>query len=39
MEESDWLCPIEERRRLDSPRDGVVEGFSFGNYRLRRRSA
>ncbi len=32
LEESHWLCPIEDRRRLDSAREGMVEGFSLGNY-------
>jgi hypothetical protein len=31
LEESHWLCPIEDRRRLDSRREGMVEGFSLGN--------
>ena len=32
-EESHWLCPIEDRRRLDSDskREGMIEGFSLGN--------
>ena len=30
LEESHWLCPIEDRRRLDSAREGMVEGFSLG---------
>ena len=34
LEESHWLCPIEDRRRLDSAREGMVEGFSLGNYLL-----
>jgi hypothetical protein len=34
LEESIWLCPIEDRRRLDSPREGMLEGFSLGNYLL-----
>ena len=34
LEESLWLCPIEDRRRLDSSREGMVEGFSLGNYLL-----
>ena len=33
LEESHWLCPIEDRRRVDSAREGMVEGFSLGNYR------
>jgi hypothetical protein len=34
LEESHWLCPIEDRRRIDSPREGMLEGFSLGNYLL-----
>ncbi len=38
LEEGLWLCPIEDRRRLDSDsgrgREGMVEGFSLGNYLL-----
>jgi hypothetical protein len=34
LEEGHWLCPIEDRRRLDSEREGMVEGFSLGNYLL-----
>src|SRR5208283_6159243 len=34
LEEGLWLCPIEGRRRLDSPREGMIEGFSLGNYLL-----
>ena len=34
LEESVWLCPIEDRRRLDSSREGMLEGFSLGNYLL-----
>jgi hypothetical protein len=33
-EESHWLCPIEDRRRLDSSRERMLEGFSLGNYLL-----
>ncbi len=33
IEETHWLCPIEERRRLGSPREGMLEGFSLGNSR------
>src|SRR5208337_3353626 len=29
-----WLCPVEDRRRLDSSREGMIEGFSLGNYLL-----
>jgi hypothetical protein len=34
MEESLWLCPIEDRRRLDSAREGMLEGFPLGSYLL-----
>ena len=34
LEETHWLCPIEDRRRLDSAREGMVEGFSLGSYLL-----
>ena len=34
LEEGLWLCPIEDRRRLDSPREGMLKGFSLGNYLL-----
>ncbi|MDR3637007.1 MAG: hypothetical protein P4L84_24600 [Isosphaeraceae bacterium] len=34
LEEALWLCPIEDRRRFDSTREGMVEGFSLGNYLL-----
>ncbi|HKI16275.1 MAG TPA: hypothetical protein VKA15_00265, partial [Isosphaeraceae bacterium] len=34
LEESRWLCPIEDRRRLDSSREGMLEGFSLGSYLL-----
>ena len=34
MEDSLWLCPIEDRRRLDSAREGMLEGFSLGSYLL-----
>ena len=32
LEESIWLCPIEDRHRLDSSRVGMLEGFSLGSY-------
>jgi hypothetical protein len=32
LEESHWLCPIEDRRRIDSSREGMIEGFSLGSY-------
>ncbi len=34
LEEGLWLCPIEDRRRLDSLREGMNERFSQGNYLL-----
>ena len=34
LEESIWLCPIEDRRQLDSPREGMLEGLSLGSYLL-----
>ncbi|MHB1560555.1 MAG: hypothetical protein ACYC61_24140, partial [Isosphaeraceae bacterium] len=34
LEESLWLCPIEDRRLLGSPREGMIEGFSLGSYLL-----
>src|SRR5271154_2060785 len=34
LEESLWLCPIEDRRQLDSSREGMLEGFSVGSYLL-----
>jgi hypothetical protein len=34
LEESLWLCPIEDRRQLDSSREGMFDGLSLGNYLL-----
>ena len=34
LEEGLWLCPVGDRRRLDSAREGMLEGFSLGNYLL-----
>ncbi len=34
VEESVWLCPVEDRRNVDSSREGMLEGFSLGNYLL-----
>ena len=34
LEESLWLCPVEDRRRIDSAREGMIEGFSLGSYLL-----
>jgi hypothetical protein len=31
LEESLWLCPIEDRRGLASTCDGMVEGLTLGN--------
>ena len=32
LEEALWLIPIEDRRRIDSSREGMLEGFTLGNY-------
>ena len=32
LEESHWLCPIEDRRGLDSAREGMIQGLSLGSY-------
>jgi hypothetical protein len=32
LEESLWLCPIEDRRGLDSCREGMIQGFPLGSY-------
>jgi len=32
LEESHWLCPIEDRRGIDSSREGMLAGFTLGNY-------
>jgi hypothetical protein len=34
FEDSHWLCPIEDRRPLDSLREGMLEGISLGNFLL-----
>ena len=34
LEQSHWLCPIEDRRGVDSAREGMVAGFTLGNYLL-----
>jgi hypothetical protein len=34
LEETIWLCPIEDRRRLDSSREGMLEGLSLASYLL-----
>lgn len=32
LEEKLWLIPIEDRRRIDSRREGMLESFTLGNY-------
>ena len=32
LEELHWLCPIEDRRGIDSSREGMLAGFTLGNY-------
>ena len=32
LEDSLWLCPIEDRRGWDSTREGMMQGFSLGTY-------
>jgi REP element-mobilizing transposase RayT len=32
LEDSLWLCPIEDRRGLDSTREGMITGFPLGSY-------
>jgi hypothetical protein len=27
-----FICPIEDRRRLDSPREGILDGRSLGSH-------
>jgi hypothetical protein len=34
LEEDHWLCPVEDRRRIDSTREGMIEGFALGSYVL-----
>lgn len=34
LEESHWLCPLEDRRRKDARREGMLENFSLGSYLL-----
>ena len=34
VEEDLWLCPVEDRRRQGSMREGMLEGFSLGSYLL-----
>jgi hypothetical protein len=32
LEEALWLIPVEDRRHLGSPREGMLCGFTLGNY-------
>ncbi len=32
LEDELWLVPIEDRRNKDSVREGILEGFTLGNY-------
>ncbi len=34
LEDSLWLCPIEDRRKLGSSREGMMQGLSLGSYLL-----
>jgi hypothetical protein len=34
VEDALWLCPIEDRQGLDSPRQGMIAGFPLGSYLL-----
>ena len=34
LEESLWLCPIEDRHNVDSAREGMLEGLALGSYLL-----
>jgi REP element-mobilizing transposase RayT len=34
LEDSHWLCPLEDGRRKGSAREGMLEGFSLGSYLL-----
>jgi hypothetical protein len=34
VEDDLWLCPVEDRRRFGSAREGMLEGFSLGSYLL-----
>src|SRR5262249_52052922 len=37
LEESHWLCPIEDRRGVGSSREGMLAGFSLGSVPRRAR--
>ena len=32
LEDALWLCPVEDRRQLDSPREGMLAGFTLASY-------
>jgi REP element-mobilizing transposase RayT len=34
LEESHWLCPLEDRSQKDSQREGMIPNFSLGSYLL-----
>ena len=34
LEQGHWLCPLEDRRRRGSRREGMLESFSLGSYLL-----
>ena len=34
MEDSHWLCPLEDGRKKGSQREGMLENFSLGSYLL-----
>lgn len=34
LEDGLWLVPVEDRRRIESKREGMREGFTLGNYLL-----
>lgn len=34
LEDSLWLCPIKDRRAIDSAREGMLAGFTLGHYLL-----
>lgn len=34
LEESHWLCPLDDRRHKGSQREGMLENFSLGSYLL-----
>ncbi|MEZ6096761.1 MAG: hypothetical protein R3C03_21475, partial [Pirellulaceae bacterium] len=34
LEESHWLCPLEDRSHKDSSREGMIANFSLGSYLL-----